>query len=133
VLPGGPLLAFALVLRPLDIRGNMHRTQQDQLPFRGSSHNFVGAANGDVGISAFLFNGSPGSGPGPHRHPYDEVQFIQSGRGLWNVNGEEFEAGAGDILVIKAGEVHSFRSIGDEPLVQLDVHLSPVFIQENLG
>ena len=25
------------------------------------------------------------------------------------VNGEEFEAGAGDILVIKAGEAHSFN------------------------
>ena len=48
----------------------------------------------------------------------DEIQFIQSGRGLWTVNGEEFEAGAGDI---------------DEPLVQLDVHLATRFIQENLG
>jgi mannose-6-phosphate isomerase-like protein (cupin superfamily) len=48
------------------------------------------------------------------------------------VNGQEFEATAGDILVIKAGEVHSFTVIGDEPLVQLDVHLSPRFIQENL-
>jgi mannose-6-phosphate isomerase-like protein (cupin superfamily) len=43
------------------------------------------------------------------------------------------EAGAGDIVVIKAGEVHGFRCIGDGPLVQLDVHLSPRFIQENLG
>jgi mannose-6-phosphate isomerase-like protein (cupin superfamily) len=34
--------------------------------------------------------------------------------------------------VIKAGEVHSFRVVGDSPLVQLDVHLSPRFIQENL-
>ena len=38
----------------------------------------------------------------------------------------------GDILVIKAGEVHGFKAIGDGPLVQLDVHLSPRFIQENL-
>lgn len=71
-------------------------------------------------------------GPGLHRHPYDEVQFVREGRGLWTVNGEEFEAGAGDILVIKAGEIHGFRCIGDAPLVQLDVHLSPRFIQENL-
>ena len=110
----------------------MHRIKQADLPHRGSSHNFVGADNGDVSASVFLFNGQPGSGPGPHRHPYDEIQFIQQGRGLWNVNGSEFEAGAGDILVIKAGEVHSFRCIGDGPLVQLDVHLSPRFIQENL-
>lgn len=110
----------------------MLRLRQGALPFRGSSHQFVGADNDDVNVSVFLFNGAPGAGPGPHRHPYDEVQFIQSGRGLWNVEGEEFEAGAGDILVIKAGEVHSFRCIGEEHLVQLDVHLSSRFIQENL-
>ena len=111
----------------------MHHIRRADLPLRGSSHNFVGADNGDVNVSVFLFNGQPGSGPGPHRHPYDEIQFIQSGRGRWNVNGEEFEGGAGDIFVIKAGEIHSFKNIGDEPLVQLDIHLSPRFIQENLG
>jgi len=111
----------------------MMRVKQDELPYKGSSHHFVGERNGDVNVSVFLFNGQPGSGPGPHRHPYDEVQFIREGRGLWNVEGQEFEAGAGDILVIKAGEVHSFRCIGDSPLVQVDVHLSPRFIQENLG
>ena len=110
----------------------MHRVRQEDLPLRGSSHNFVGADQGNTGISVFLFNGAPGNGPGPHRHPYDEVQFIREGRGLYTVNGEQFEAGAGDILVIKTGEVHSFRVIGDAPLVQLDVHLSPTFIQENL-
>ena len=110
----------------------MLRVRKEDLPFRGSSHHFVGADNGDVNVSVFLFNGEAGRGPGPHRHPYDEIQFIQSGRGIWNVNGEEFEAGGGDILVIKAGEVHSFKAIGDSPLVQLDVHMSPRFIQENL-
>jgi quercetin dioxygenase-like cupin family protein len=111
----------------------MHRVRQEDLPFKGSSHNFVGAEHGSVGVSAFLLSAHPGSGPGPHRHPYDEVQFIREGRGLYVVNGEEFEAGAGDILVIKAGEVHSFKCIGDSPLVQVDVHLSPHFIQENLA
>jgi len=110
----------------------MHRTRQQDLPFVGSSHQFVGAENGAVDVSVFLFNGRPGSGPGPHRHPYDEVQFIKQGRGLYTVDGETFEASAGDILVIKAGEVHSFRCVGDEPLVQLDVHLNARFIQESL-
>jgi len=110
----------------------MYRIREENLPFRGSSHNFVGADNGDVGVSVFVFRGGPGAGPGPHRHPYDEIQFVQEGRGLWVVNGEVFEASAGDILVIKAGEVHSFKNTGDTPLVQLDVHLSPRFIQEDL-
>jgi quercetin dioxygenase-like cupin family protein len=110
----------------------MHRIRQDALPFVGSSHQFVGADQGDVNISVFLLSMAPGRGPGPHRHPYDEVQFIREGRGSYVVDGVSFEAAAGDILVIKAGEVHSFTNTGDTPLVQLDVHLSPRFIQENL-
>lgn len=110
----------------------MHHVTQEQLPFVGSSHQFVGAEQGNTGVSVFLFHGKPGSGPGPHRHPYDEIQFIREGRGVWTVNGHTFEGGAGDIFVIKAGEIHSFKAIGDSPLVQLDVHLSPRFIQENL-
>ena len=110
----------------------MFRIRQQDLPFQGSSHHFVGAEYGDVAISAFLLSARPGRGPGPHRHPYDEVQFIRSGRGLYQVDGQEFEAGAGDILVIKAGEIHGFRCIGEEPLVQVDIHLSPRFVQENL-
>lgn len=111
----------------------MHRIRREALPVVGSSHQFVGADNGNTNVSVFLFNGAPGRGPGPHRHPYDEIQFIQSGRGAYTVNDEHFEAGAGDIFVINAGEVHSFNCIGDEPLVQLDIHLSPRFIQENFS
>jgi len=110
----------------------MYRVRQEDLPFVGSSHNFVGADNGDVQISAFLLRALPGQGPGPHRHPYDEVQFVREGRGRYIVGGKEFEAGAGDILVIKAGEIHGFKCIGDAPLVEVDIHLSPRFIQENL-
>jgi quercetin dioxygenase-like cupin family protein len=110
----------------------MHHVRQQDLPFVGSSHQFVGADQGDVNVSVFLLRALPGTGPGPHRHPYDEIQFVREGRGLWTVNGQSFEGGAGDIFVIKAGEIHSFKAIGDEPLVQFDVHLSPRFIQESL-
>ena len=61
------------------------------------------------------------------------MQFSREGRGLYTVDGRQFEAGAGDILVIKAGEVHGFTAVGDGPLVQVDIHLGPRFIQENLG
>jgi len=110
----------------------MHRVRQEELPFVGSSHEFVGGEQGGAGVSVFLFHGKPGSGPGPHRHPYDEIQFIREGRGVWTVNGETFEGGAGDIFVIKAGEIHSFKAVGEVPLVQVDIHVSPHFIQENL-
>ncbi len=110
----------------------MYRVRQQDLPFVGSSHRFEGAEHGDVNVSVFLLSALPGKGPGPHRHPYDEIQFIREGRGTWTVNGQTFEAGAGDILVIKAGEIHGFTNTGDSPLVQVDLHMSPRFIQENL-
>lgn len=110
----------------------MHRLRQEDLPFVGSSHEFVGAEHGPTGVSVFLFHGKPGAGPGPHRHPYDEIQFIREGRGLWTVNDESFEGSAGDIFVVKAGEIHSFKAIGDSPLVQFDIHVNPRFVQENL-
>ena len=71
----------------------MLRLRHEELPRVGSSHQFVGADRGDVGVSVFLFRGQPGSGPGPHRHPYDELQFVREGRGVWTVDGVEFEAG----------------------------------------
>jgi quercetin dioxygenase-like cupin family protein len=40
------------------------------------------------------------------------------------VNGKTFEGSAGDIFVIKAGEVHSFKAVGDSPLVLTSVHAS---------
>jgi len=67
----------------------MHHVRQENLPFVGSSREFVGAEQGDTGVSVFLFHGKPGagggkpgSGQGPHRHPYDEIQFIREGRGV---------------------------------------------------
>src|SRR6185295_5155878 len=57
----------------------MHYVRQEDLPFVGSSHEFVGAEQGDAGVSVFLFHGKPGSGPGPHRHPYDEISsFVKA-------------------------------------------------------
>src|SRR6266571_1613257 len=70
----------------------MHHVRQENLPFVGSSHEFVGAEQGNTNVSVFLFHGKPGSGPGPHRHPYDEIQFIREGRGVWTVSGKTFEA-----------------------------------------
>jgi hypothetical protein len=68
----------------------MHHVRQQDLSFVGSSHEFVGAEQGDTDISVFLFHGKPGSGPGPHRHSYDEIQFIREGHGVWTVNRKTF-------------------------------------------
>ena len=110
----------------------MHVVAQKDLPFVGMSRQFVGAEHGQVGISVYIVESPPGRGTRLHRHPYDEVSFVREGRGRWTVDGEVREAGAGDILVVKAGQVHAFENVGDVPLVQLDVHVNERFIQENL-
>jgi quercetin dioxygenase-like cupin family protein len=35
-----------------------------------------------------------------------------------------FEGKAGDIFVIKAGQIHSIKTVGDSPLNQFDVYES---------
>jgi quercetin dioxygenase-like cupin family protein len=73
----------------------MHRVRQENLPFVGSSHEFIGAEQGDTGVSVFLYHGKPGSVVGRHRHPYDEIQFIREGRVVWTVSGKTFEGRRG--------------------------------------
>ena len=110
----------------------MIQTRLADLPLAGSSHRFVGADHADTDVSIYFVEAAPGRGPGPHTHPYDEVAIVQSGRARWTVDGAEHEVGAGDVVVVKAGEVHGFTALGDAPLVQIDVHLSPVFVQHDL-
>jgi quercetin dioxygenase-like cupin family protein len=90
------------------------------------SHEFVGTSHG-VGISFFLVTGKPGQGTRLHKHGYDEVVYVIEGRVKWTVNGEEREASAGDILIVRAGEPHKFVNSGDRPLRQIDIHLNSAF------
>ena|SRR5215469_710532 len=105
----------------------MYVINQSQLPFVGMSHEFVGKDHGGVGISFFVVIGEPGRGPRLHRHDYDEIVYIIEGRSKWTVGGQELEAGAGEILIVRAGESHKFINSGDGPLRQLDIHLNPIF------
>lgn len=102
------------------------------LPVVGMSRHFVGADQGDVAVSAYLVTAPPGRGSVPHTHPYDEIAFVQEGRGQWTANGVTRAAVPGDILVIKAGELHWFVNTGTDRLRTLSLHLAPRFEQWNL-
>lgn len=107
----------------------MEAMHQTQLPFVGSSFEFVGAKHG-VEVSMFVVTAEAGRGPVLHRHRYDEVVYVVEGRSLWTVDGMEREAGPGDILVVHAGETHKFVAL--TVLRQIDVHMNATFEQENL-
>jgi mannose-6-phosphate isomerase-like protein (cupin superfamily) len=84
------------------------------------------------GVSFFLVNSQTGAGPRLHRHPYSETWIVRGGRALFTADGEELEAGPGDIIVVSTDTPHKFTSIGPERLDMICIHDSPTMIQENL-
>jgi mannose-6-phosphate isomerase-like protein (cupin superfamily) len=92
---------------------------------------FEGEAHGS-GVSVFLVNALPGTGPVLHRHPYSETWFMRAGRAAFVAGDETLEAGPGDILVVGPGTPHKFTSLGPDRLDLICIHDSPRFIQEDL-
>src|SRR6202453_2649172 len=62
---------------------------------------------------------APGFGPPLHRHVETEVFRVLEGRYLFEVNGQRFEAGAGDVISVPGGTAHTFVNITDKPARQL--------------
>jgi mannose-6-phosphate isomerase-like protein (cupin superfamily) len=112
----------------------MHRAIRagELQPSPGGTITFEGEPYGS-GVSCFLVNNRPGEGPGLHRHPYPETWILRSGKARFTADGEEFEAGPGDIMVVGANTPHKFKNAGNERLDIVCIHASPVFIQEDLG
>jgi len=110
----------------------MHALRKEQLPFVGSSYQFVGADQCGVAISMFLVEAQPGRGAPLHIHEYDEILIIEEGRARLVVGDEIREATPGDIVVVKARTPHGFVNIGEGVLKQIDIHVSPRFEQQDL-
>lgn len=54
-----------------------------------------------------------------HTNTVEHEQYVLSGRASVRCGDQIFEASAGDILLIPAGEAHSYETIGDEAYVFL--------------
>jgi mannose-6-phosphate isomerase-like protein (cupin superfamily) len=100
-------------------------------PSPGGTVTFEGEAYGS-GVSFFLVNNEPGAGPDLHKHPYSETWIVRSGRARMTADGEDVEAGAGDIMVVGSETPHKFKNIGTERLDIVCIHASPRMIQESL-
>jgi mannose-6-phosphate isomerase-like protein (cupin superfamily) len=83
-------------------------------------------------VSFFLVDNQPGEGPDLHKHPYSETWILRSGRALFTADGEEIEAGPGDIVVVGPETPHKFKNVGMEKLNVTCIHASPRMIQEDL-
>jgi mannose-6-phosphate isomerase-like protein (cupin superfamily) len=104
--------------------GELEASPHGTVTFQGEEHG--------SGVSFFLVNSPPGFGPGLHRHPYSETWIVRSGTALMTADGEEFEAGPGDIVVVGPETPHKFKNNGTERLDIVCIHASPTMVQEEL-
>jgi mannose-6-phosphate isomerase-like protein (cupin superfamily) len=100
-------------------------------PSPGGTVTFEGEPHGS-GVSFFLVNNEPGAGPRLHKHPYAETWIVHSGRARFTADGDELEAGPGDIVVVGAESPHKFENVGSGRLDIVCIHASPRMIQEDL-
>ncbi len=70
---------------------------------------FEGVEHGSS-VSFFIGTFGAGTGPGLHRHPYDETFIVEAGSARFTVGDETLEVEAGQIAVVPAGTPHKFVS-----------------------
>jgi mannose-6-phosphate isomerase-like protein (cupin superfamily) len=104
--------------------GEIERSPGGTLTFEGEPYG--------SGVSFFLVHNEPGAGPDLHRHPYPETWIVRSGKARFTADGEELEAGPGDILVVSSETPHKFKNAGSERLDIVCIHASSRIIQEEL-
>lgn len=108
----------------------MHHVIREVHPPQGPRNaQFIGEPYG-ADISFFLVDAEPGQGPRPHRHPYPETWIVRSGRGTFYAEGDETEAGPGDVVVVGANTPHTFRNNGTELLELVCIHAAGEMVTE---
>jgi mannose-6-phosphate isomerase-like protein (cupin superfamily) len=107
----------------------IRREEQQRSP-RGTV-TFEGGPHGSD-VSMFLVNNEPGEGPDLHRHPYSETWIVRSGKARMTADGQDIDAGPGDIVVVGPQTPHKFKNVGTERLDIICIHASPRMIQESL-
>lgn len=70
------------------------------------------------GMTMIETTNAPGFGPPMHRHRQTEVFRVETGRYLFDVDGERFVAERGDVVTVPGGVAHGFVNITDMPASQ---------------
>ncbi|MBL8513596.1 MAG: cupin domain-containing protein, partial [Betaproteobacteria bacterium] len=72
----------------------------------------AGAEVTDSKYEFFELSGPEGSGPPPHRHPWDEAYYVLDGNVEIVIAAQVHHAKRGDFLLVPGGTDHSFRIRG---------------------
>ncbi len=99
--------------------------RKDELPGNEGRRDFVGANHGGLHVSCLLVDTAPGDGPSLHCHPYVEILIVVEGSGTFDDGKTKRVAGAGEMAIVDAGQLHGFVNSGDGRLLMTNIHLSP--------
>ncbi len=91
--------------------------------------NLEGGEHGAT-VSVILDHSEPGHGPRLHKHPYDETWVVNDGTITFQSGDEEFEAGAGDIVIVPPDTPHKFTNKGPGAADLVCIHANPTFVTE---
>jgi quercetin dioxygenase-like cupin family protein len=90
---------------------------------------FEGREHGSS-VSFFIGTFDAGTGPGLHRHPYDETFIVEAGSATFTIEGDTLELAAGQIAVVRANTPHKF--VSGEGFRLISIAPSDHMIQEDL-
>ena len=85
----------------------------------------IGDDNGaGVPVRTGIQTSPPGYETRPHSHPYVEMLTVLEGEGEAWVEGESgvIKMAPGVTIALPSNRVHSFRTVGDRPLVTFGIH-----------
>ena len=104
-----------------------------ELPGRDESRQFEGDERGNgAPISFYEVRNEPGGGPGPHRHPYEEVFILHEGEVEFEVAGKTLGAKPGMVVVVPPDTVHAFKNVGANAIHMTCIHAASSMEQEDL-
>ncbi len=124
-----PSAAAPAVAAPTQAAGNPHGSQvireQDIGRAQPGPHGGAGPTTAysffaDVSDLPFVMRKRvlhKGAGIGLHPQHKDEIYYIVSGRGLYVLDGTQYEVGPGHALLTRSGSHHALQQSGDEDLV----------------
>ncbi len=95
-----------------------------------SNDELVGDDYGGLPACVIFVDLEPGEGPGLHKHPYAELFFVLEGESTFTDGSETRIVRAGEAVITEAHQPHTFVNSGQDPLRQIDVHLSSRFQTE---
>lgn len=73
------------------------------------------------GATLALHRLMPGHEPRPHSHHYEQIVYIVGGTARFHLGDESVIVGTGGLLLIPPNVEHWAETIGDEPVLNLDV------------